>query len=193
VGCAAISSDGKLALSGCLGMLQGNTFRHDNSPRSLRLFDVESGKLVRELHGHTGNIWGVAFAPDGHRAVSCGEDNTVRLWNVDTGKEIRRFNGHTAAILCVVFTPDGKRFITGSRDHTIRLWNVETGQELRRFDGHRDAVTSLSLSRDGQFVLSGSLDRTARLWKLTSSDKPVVTVKAGAGAPAGVKVMDVKK
>ena len=51
------------------------------------------------------------------------------------------------------------------------------------------SVTSLSFSRDGQFVLSGSLDRTARLLKLTSSDKPVVTVKAGSSGPAGVKVM----
>jgi WD40 repeat protein len=185
----AFSPDGKKILSGCEGPFQG-----DNAPnttnRSIRLFDADTGKLIRTFDGHKGGIPGLAFSPDGNQFVSCGEDNTVRLWDVQTKKEIRRFQGHSAGVLCVTFSLDGRRILTGSRDRTLRMWNVATGQELRRFEGHRDAVTSVVLSRDGQLILSGSLDRTARLWRTTSSDKPMLTAKGGAPEIGKMKIAE---
>ena len=170
VSAVAISPDGKKAVSGCLGQIQPNLSAGANS-RTIRLFDVDTGKFIRSFNGHQGGIWGLAFSPDGNQFVSCGEDSTVRLWDVQTAKEIRRFSGHTAPVLCVTFSSDGKYLLSGGRDKSIRLWNAATGQELRRFEGHRDAVTSLVISRDGQVFLSGSQDRTARTWRLASSDK----------------------
>ena len=42
------------------------------------------------LRGHTGEVEGLAFTPDGKLLASAGWDGTVRLWELPTGKEIGR-------------------------------------------------------------------------------------------------------
>src|SRR5262249_13533297 len=77
-----IPSDGSWALSS----------GYDNT---VRLWDVASGKELRQLRGHKGLVHGLAFSTDGRRAATAGADNTVRLWDVASGKELHRFDGHT--------------------------------------------------------------------------------------------------
>ena len=48
----------------------------------VRLWDVQSGKCIRTLHGHAGQIWQVAFSPSGTLLASCAEDCTIKLWNL---------------------------------------------------------------------------------------------------------------
>ena len=48
----------------------------------MRLWDVGNGKEIRAFSGHHGAVRGVAFLPDGQRAISCGGDGTVRVWRL---------------------------------------------------------------------------------------------------------------
>src|SRR5262249_19707982 len=82
----AISPDGRLALSG------NSAQRTDNlaSPApdyDLRLWDLNTGKERRRFRGHTREIRGVAFSPEGQRALSVSSDGTLRLWDVESCKE----------------------------------------------------------------------------------------------------------
>jgi len=63
-----------------------------------RLWDVETGKLIRTFRGHTDVIYSVAFSSDGKLALSGSWDATVRLWNVDTGETVRLFTGHSQGL-----------------------------------------------------------------------------------------------
>jgi len=38
----------------------------------VRLWDLETGKLLREFKGHPEEVRGVALSPDGHLALSAG-------------------------------------------------------------------------------------------------------------------------
>ncbi len=42
------------------------------------VWDLESGKLVRTLEGHTGYVSSVAVTPNGRQIVSGSNDKTVR-------------------------------------------------------------------------------------------------------------------
>jgi WD40 repeat protein len=55
--------------------------------RTLRLWDVESGRTIRMLEGHTALVTSVAVTPDGCHAVSASEDRTLRLWDLGTGQK----------------------------------------------------------------------------------------------------------
>ena len=53
--------------------------------KTVRLWDVETGRCLRVLEGHTDSVRSVAWSADGRRALSGSGDKTVRLWDVETG------------------------------------------------------------------------------------------------------------
>ena len=55
----------------------------------MRLWDSETGTLLKTLAGHQGTVWSVAFHPDGRRLASGGKDETIRLWEIETGECLR--------------------------------------------------------------------------------------------------------
>jgi hypothetical protein len=147
----AFAPDGRSAASG-------------GEDRTVRVWDVGSGKERLRLEGHADEVVAVAFSADGRHLLSAGGDRTLRLWDVATGKELRRFRGHTDAVRAVAFSPDGRRALSGGADHTLRLWDVASGKELSCFAGHSGAVHALAFSPDGRLGLSGGADHTVRLW-----------------------------
>jgi WD40 repeat protein len=91
----AFSPDGRRALSA--------SYRID----LVKLWDLETGAGVREMHGHTAGPNNVVFLPGGRQALSSSNDQTLRLWDLDNGHEIRRFCGHTHEVKGVAITRDG--------------------------------------------------------------------------------------
>ena len=146
-----------------------------SSDKTVHLWNVETGKVVRTFIGHTDWVRSVSFSPDGSYICSGSDDNTVRLWNTKTGDLVRTLNGHTEPVNSVSFSPKDNLVCSGSDDETVRLWNVEDGDLVRTFIGHTDCVNSVSFSPDGLYVCSGSHDNTVRL-RNTETGKVVRTL-----------------
>jgi len=158
------------------------------------LWDIETGKLVREFKGHTASVYGVAISGAGRLALSCGRDGTVRVWDVASGNELRRLKGHSGWIRSVAISPDGQQALTGGYDKTMRLWDIHTGRQLREFDGHESWVWSVTFSPDGRRALSAD-GRAMRLWDLEDGrdlhrfDESPFSVTGVAFSPDGRRVI----
>ncbi len=68
------------------------------------------------------------MTPDGRRAVSGSDDETLRVWDLESGRCLRTLEGHSSGVRSVSVTPDGRRAVSGSDDETLRVWDVESGQ-----------------------------------------------------------------
>jgi WD40 repeat protein len=132
----------------------------------IRLWDVATGKEVRDLDGHKLAITSLAFSPDGKRLLSGSKDKTVRLWDAESGKEVSVLNGHTGGVWGVAFSPDGRRIASAGSDRSIRYWNVATGKELESLYGHCSDVNAVAFTPDGHRLVTGGFDGTVRLWEL---------------------------
>jgi hypothetical protein len=111
---------------------------------------------------HHGEVYAVAFSPDGTRVVTGSGDGTARVVDTVTGSELARID-HKGEVYAVAFSPDGTRVVTGSGDGTARVFDAITGSELARLD-HRSEVYAVAFSPDGTLVASAGQDGTARLW-----------------------------
>ena len=50
------------------------------------LWDVASGKKIRQFFGHSNTVSSAKLSPDGKQLLTASEDNTVKVWNVQSGE-----------------------------------------------------------------------------------------------------------
>jgi hypothetical protein len=114
---AAFSPDGKALAAGG---------EYDNT---IRLWDVETGKVLRTFVGHQGPVGGVAFSPDGRALASWGHwEPAIRLWDAATGRERRRLHGHADGATGLALAPGGTVLASSSRDGTVLVWDVKAAE-----------------------------------------------------------------
>jgi WD40 repeat protein len=84
--------------------------------KSVKLWEVRTGKMLRELFGHLKRTQSIVFSSDGRRIFAGGSYGTTNIWEVATGRHLVTlfsFTGHDAsADDWLAYTPDG--FYTGS-------------------------------------------------------------------------------
>jgi WD40 repeat protein len=96
--------------------------------KSVRVWDVSTGKVQSVLEGHTDWVQSVAFSSDGTRIASGSRDKSVWVWDVSTGTVQSVLEGHTSGVSSVAFSSDGTRIASGSDDQSVRVWDVSTGK-----------------------------------------------------------------
>lgn len=106
--CIDICPDGQIVASG-------------DSKGLIKLWNIQTKKLLGTLTEHSGHVSDLAFSPDGDILASAGSDNTVKIWNRASGELLDTLQ-HKNSVHCVAFSSDGKTLVSGSSDRTIRVW-----------------------------------------------------------------------
>jgi WD40 repeat protein len=141
----------------------------------VRIWDTNTGRLVRTLPRQTNEVAAVAFSPDGRYLASATtnlfnppayvrEPGEVKLWDADSGREIRALGGHTAGVFDVAFSPDGRYLASACADKIVRIWDMtDPSREARTLRGHDGHVRRVVfLPPDGRrLATAGGISFTA--------------------------------
>ncbi|MER7538337.1 trypsin-like peptidase domain-containing protein [Streptomyces sp. NPDC097704] len=146
----------------------GKTLATGSSDKTVRLWDVATGKTRAVLKGHTDTVTAVAASPDGSTFATGSLDGTARLWDAGTGRLRTTLPKQSDDVWAVAFSPDGSTLAVCDGDRKARLWELGTGKVRATLEGHTDQVVSITFSRDRRTVVTGSWDRTARIWDATT-------------------------
>jgi WD40 repeat protein len=103
----------------------------------ISLVDYRTGAIRQRLFGHSDEINGLDFSPDGATLVSSGMNGTIKLWNLHTMQEVctipfdvKPAPGKELAVEGVGFTPDGDSLWAFSRNGALKSWHAATPEEL---------------------------------------------------------------
>lgn len=152
----------------------------DYDERRIRVWNVETGKPVREIPGHTGAIY-LATPVAAETILSGSSDGTTRLWQLADGSELKRCQAN-GEITGVAQSPNGELAAFSTfRPAVVTIWNLESGKPIQTLSGHRDGLRSVAFLPSGTGVVTSSWDSTVRVWDVgTGKEQACLTgVKSG--------------
>lgn len=131
--------------------------------------------LGEQRQRHWGEVYAVAWSPDGRWIASGGQDLDVRLWDPVTMQPRAVLRGHGSYVHSLAFAPDSRTLASASQDYTVRLWDVSGAEPRPRcvLKGHHNHVMAVAFAPDGQTLASAGDDCTIHLWNL-STEKPTL-------------------
>ncbi|KAI0328083.1 WD40 repeat-like protein [Cubamyces sp. BRFM 1775] len=86
---------------------------------TIKIWDIETGKVQRTLFGHIEGVW--AVASDKLRLVSGSHDRTIKVWSREEGNCTATLVGHRGAVTCLALGED--KIVSGSDDGDVRVWS----------------------------------------------------------------------
>lgn len=132
---------------------------------AIRLYDANTGALTRSTPGIEDDVvLDVAVSPDGARAYTAHERDTIRVWNGRTGALEDTTRIASNHISKGAFSDDGRYLFTLSVDHVARLWEVATGRLMGALQRDGGDPQAWAFSHDGSLLATG-YDEVVALWQ----------------------------
>ncbi|MDJ0510521.1 MAG: NB-ARC domain-containing protein [Crocosphaera sp.] len=134
----------------------------------VRLWGIETGKLLQSFKSHDNWIRSIAFHPHKPLLGSSCEDGVIRLWDIKTGECLKVLKEHKGRVWSIVFSSDGEFLLSGSNDRTAKLWDVNTGNYVRTLQGYSQHIRALVFTPDSKLIAhsSSGISESVKLWDI---------------------------
>ncbi|XWS33545.1 hypothetical protein CRYUN_Cryun22dG0092200 [Craigia yunnanensis] len=85
---------------------------------TVKLWDVELGKLLHSLNGHRDPVYSVAFSPNGEYLASGSLDKSMHIWSLKEGKIVKTYTGN-GGIFEVSWNKEGDKIAACFANNTL--------------------------------------------------------------------------
>ncbi|MFW7382198.1 MAG: WD40 repeat domain-containing protein [Oligoflexus sp.] len=158
---AIITSDNRRIISG-------------STDGAIRVWDIETGKLLSTLVGHPSSISALDLSPDDSYLISGSYDRSIIIWDMKKEEKLRQICCFGDSIRLAI-SPDKKKIVSSSWDGEIKIWDLEGNLKKvisRATDPnfHTDVIMAIDISPDGTKFATGSWDNSVRVWDLETGE-----------------------
>lgn len=152
------------------------------------LWDADSGRLRRTLHGHSRWVTGGAWTADGQSLFTASADHTVRRWEAGSGREERVFRGADLPLWSLAASRDGAVVVAVDSQARWHQWDGVSGELLRTVVQHTNGLGGqVSLSPDGRWLMASANPSGAGVWDLKDGRKVLDLAEALGGFPRNIR------
>ncbi|KIE26902.1 hypothetical protein LK08_11835 [Streptomyces sp. MUSC 125] len=133
----------------------------------VRLWNLNTGRLLRAHEAHTGWVFATALSADGTVLASAGDDGAIRLWRTDTGEPVGVLPGHNRRVRSLAFSSADSVLVSGAEDGAVCAWDLERLVLLRTMRAAGTPVWSVAIGGDSDsLVAAAGEDEFVRLFDL---------------------------
>ena len=132
------------------------------------IVELATGKVQKQLAGHTAAVQALAFHPNSMKLVSGGADKSVRLWDLATGQAVVVTNGIPNPVTAVAWHPGGNQVAAGCSDGQTLLLKVDVAEPPveKMLAGNPAAITGLAYANGGEAVYTACADGGLRRFQV---------------------------
>ena len=132
-------------------------------------------KPICKLHGHTQEVCGLKWSPEGMQLASGGNDNCLCVWDLGTTMpRFSRANYHNAAVKAISWCPwQSHLFATGggTADKCIKMWDSATGECVKSFQTESQICAILFNPHEKELISShGFTSNQITIWRYPSME-----------------------
>lgn len=148
----------------------GNLLASGGLDPFIRVWNVETGQLTRQIEAFSEGVYTLAWQPTGGQLLAAGFDK-FRAWDTSSWEPITEIV--SVSILDLSWSPDGSRFAYASTPDNVGVATIEDGEvDATSFDGHTLFPYSVAWSLDGDRIISaGGRDGSVRLWDAETGEQ----------------------
>ncbi len=152
----------------------------DGSCTTLFLWETTTGRIVRKLVGHNGEIRSLSWSPDGQMIATSADDKTLRLWDAQTAQLIRSVELPASLMnfsYWSAWSPNS-RFLALRKNSDsnntsyadILLWDRLSGKSAI-LGQKEDRICALAWSPDSRLLGTGDELGQVQLWECPGGKK----------------------
>jgi len=116
--------------------------------KTIKLWDAQSGQMLRNLAGHDNWVRALVFHPSGKFLLSAADDYTIRVWELSTGRCMKVVQAHGHFVTTLAW---GRRTV-----------NSCAGDVDSKVNGSSAKVSEAEKLIN--VVATGSVDQTIKIW-----------------------------
>ena len=160
----------------------------------IRIWNLETGTLIKKLTQDVGPTTCVDFTPDGMLFITgaIGQDRTIKFWDANSFELVQTSPQQPGYINDLAVSSDGK-LVAAVRNY-VKVWDLVDSSSLQNIKGPKLEINAIAVSPDGNYVATANKEGTVMVFDIRTGQKILTTeghtgwVRAVAFSPDGTQL-----
>lgn len=133
---------------------------------SIKVFDLNEGKLARNLGSHQVSVTTMQYHPYGEFLVTGSADCTMKFWDLRAKSCVETYTGHKKELTCVRFSPDGKWVASSAKDGQLIIFDLVATKHIDTIRTAPAYINTFEFNPLELAVVASTSARYVRSWDL---------------------------